>query len=102
MAFLSYCEYKLTLLFYSPIYIICSILMTAAQQDEIKQVSEQVDEDMRYLIQDLTQITTTRAIFIAASLLSARYLQQLDVSQLIIKTWSSSNQENQLMSYFLN
>jgi len=76
--------------------------MTAAQQDEIKQVSEQVDEDMRYLIQDLTQITTTRAIFIAASLLAAKYLQQLDVSQLIIKTWSSSNQENQLMSYFLN
>ena len=76
--------------------------MTAAQQDEIKQVSEQVDEDMRYLIQDLTQITTTRALFIAGSLLVAKYLQQLDVSQLIIKTWSSSNQENQLMSYFLN
>lgn len=76
--------------------------MTAAQQDEIKQVSEQVDEDMRYLVQDLTQITTTRALFIAGSLLVAKYLQQLDVSQLIIKTWSSSNQENQLMSYFLN
>jgi len=76
--------------------------MTAAQQDEIKQVSEQVDEDMRYLVKDLTQITTTRALFIAGSLLVAKYLQQLDVSQLIIKTWSSSNQENQLMSYFLN
>ena len=43
-----------------------------------------------------------RAVIISSPLLLLKYLQQLDVSQLIIKKWTSQKQEGQLSDYFLS
>jgi len=54
MAYFTYCEFTLSLFFYSPIYVISCFLVSAAQRDEIALVAEQLSEETRYMVQDST------------------------------------------------
>jgi len=54
MNFFTYCEFTLSLFFYSPIYVISCFLVSAAQRDEIALVAEQLSEETRYMVQDST------------------------------------------------
>jgi len=79
MALFSYCEFMISLLVYTPLYLVSSYLTLLAQQEAIFALQKQVSEEYQYLVQDNTSVNMYRAVVIAVTLLLGKYLQQLDV-----------------------
>ena len=94
MAFFTYCEFLLCLFLYSPIYLASCISLTMAQADVIQVARGQVDPIYQYLLGDSTQLNATRALMIAVTLLLGKFIQRLDVCQLIMKKWVMQKQDN--------
>ena len=69
----------ISLLVYTPLYLVSSYLTLLAQQEAIFALQKQVSEEYQYLVQDNTSVNMYRAVVIAVTLLLGKYLQQLDV-----------------------
>ena len=92
MAFFSYCEFMTALLVYTPLYLASSYLTQLAQSETILEVQKYVPAEYQVIVQDNIAINMNRAVLIAVTLLMGKYLQQLDVIQLMIKSRSINKQ----------
>ena len=86
LGFYSYCEMNFCMYFYTPLYIICSYLASAAQVDQITEIRALLSEEQRkFFLSGAEHSNTTRAVLIAGALLLAKYQQEFDVIRLIVK-----------------
>ena len=80
------------LLVYTPLYLASSYLTQLAQSETILEVQKYVPAEYQVIVQDNIAINMNRAVLIAVTLLMGKYLQQLDVIQLMIKSRSINKQ----------
>lgn len=92
MSFLSYCEFRISCIVYLPTYIIASILVSQAETEGVVSARTELSEEWLYILPSgiTTILNMNRILSIAASLIIACYLRQMDVSLLIIKKWAIS------------
>lgn len=93
MSLFTYGEMTLCMFVYSPIYVISVYFVTIVQRDTYDLLKAAVAEELHYFVAIQTTQNVNRAALMTIAMLTLKYLQQLDVCQLIIKKWTISKQE---------
>ena len=73
MGYFSYCEFNLCLLFYTPLYLVGSFIISTTTDQIVEEIRETLPEENQYFLQPTLQFNQSIVMLISFSLLLARY-----------------------------
>ena len=89
MSFLTYCELRLSLFVYSPIYLGSVYYISLVQKEISDKVVLQVDDEFKNFVESKPIANTFDCMIIVFACLMLKYFQQLDFCRVLIQKWTS-------------
>lgn len=74
MSFFTYCEFKLCVLFYSPLLLVSIYFYSTAQQEHLATIRATTEPKLQNMLKDQTGQNLIRALMITCNLCIAKYI----------------------------